>query len=69
MNRNIFICIFKVSVDLKYCYACFRALDLAIKYKLDLVNLLSKRQQYLTTFNKTESNEKYLQAISNIEIN
>jgi hypothetical protein len=43
------------------CFACSRALELAIKHKTHVDTVLFFRKKYLDTFDKPETNPKFLQ--------
>lgn len=44
-----------------------RALDLAIKHKVHIETVLAYRQKYLQSFEREESNQKFLQYFNQVE--
>jgi len=63
-----FTCIFfsRKLIIIIYVYFLIRALELAVRHKRQIEEVLSKRAKYLQIINKNETNQSFLTLIGNI---
>lgn len=66
LNAKLFYRAIKMNIKL---FKWERALDIAVKNKTHVDTVLAYRKKYLETQKKTETNEKFLQLASKVEVN